>query len=173
MYATLTNAGRAAMLKAISDKVLYFGWGSGDEAWDADSTLQPNLLESTGLTNEVGRRLIQVKYFVTPDDDGEISLPESYNADGTPVMGTYTMSDEPTQYLFMRVTFDYGDASTETIREVGVFSDTVVSEDAPAGQLYFEPDEVVSGGSLLSARHEVATVRDPARKDSYEFILSL
>lgn len=172
-YGTFTNNGRAAMISALVQGELFFAWGSGDESWDDDESLRPTLLTASALTNEVGRRRIQVKYCVTPDDDGDISMPTSFASDGSPITQNYSISEEATQILYVRVTFDYADASDETIREVAIFSETVVSEDAPAGQLYFEPDEVVGTGIIIAARHLTAVKRDPTRKDTHEFILSI
>ncbi len=173
MLAILSQSARIAILSSIIEKELFFAWGSGNEEWDADSSLQENFYSATKLVKEVGRRKIQIKYFVTPDPDGIISLPESYDIDGTAILTNYSVSSEPTNYLYLKVVFDYGDAVGETIREVGIFSDTVVDSELPLGQLYFEASQVLESGLLIAGSCESASVRDSARKDSYEFILSL
>lgn len=172
MLATLTQQGRAAMVAALAERTLHFAWGTGDPAWD-DDTLKPALYSATELTAEVGRRLVLVKNFCTPDPDGDITLPEGFDADGKPILSRYRTVTDATPHLYVRVTFDYGEAWQHTIREVALFADAVTDPALPPGQLYFEPHQVLDRGRMVAARHEQPTQRDPARKDTYEFVLSL
>jgi hypothetical protein len=61
------------------------------------SKIQDTVQES--LLNEVGRREV---FFCVPDDQGEL---EAAN-------GRFSMSEIPTRNLFIRVRYDYSDAST-------------------------------------------------------------
>lgn len=172
MLATLTQSGRAAMIAALAEKTLHFAWGTGDPAWDADSTLFPPLYAATELTAEVGRRLVQIKNFCEPNPEGDITLPEGFDKD-KPLLSRYQSVTYPTPHLYVRVTFDYGEAWQHCIREVGLFAGGETDPALPPGQLYFEPHQVANRGLLVAARHEEPTQRDPARKDTYEFVLSL
>jgi hypothetical protein len=97
------------------------------------------LLTSTGLVNEVGRRLCENVFFVVPDDGGEIITPT----------GRFSVSEEITNNLSFEVRFDFEDASELFIRELGLFTGTVIAGNVPIGQKYITPDKVVDPGTLL------------------------
>ena len=65
----------------------------------------------TALIAEVGRRLVEETHFVEADEEGEIVVPT----------GRYRVVAEPSRHLFVRVRFDFEDASTSVIREQGLF----------------------------------------------------
>ena len=68
--ATLTNSGRTAIARAISENTLHLAWGTGDPAWDAPDAVLPSLVEATALVNEVGRHALTRCGFVLPDEGG-------------------------------------------------------------------------------------------------------
>ena len=76
--------------------------------------------------------------------------------------------------MYLRADFDYSDAPTATLREVGVFMDTEVSPDCPAGQLYFRPDEIVNAGRLFAAQIlDEPITRSPNRKIGIELVQAI
>ena len=179
MQSTVTEQGRIAMAVAIAARPLHIAWGLGDEAWDSMDPLEwPSLVKATALVNEVGRRKPSVVGFVTPDDNGSIVVPveKRVTEEGTVEVVTkrYAYSAEPTAYLYLRADFDYSDAPTATLREVGVFMDTEVSPDCPAGQLYFRPDEIVNAGRLFAAQIlDEPIFRSPNRKIGIELVQAI
>ena len=118
--ATLTNTGRAAIASAIASRPLHLAWGTGDPAWDADDASLPSLVNATALTAEVGRRLATAVGYVEPDDEGDIVIPVATGS-GNATNKRYKQVAGPTPYLYIRVNFNFEDASSAIIREVGVF----------------------------------------------------
>ncbi|MBP3733992.1 MAG: hypothetical protein J6I57_03385 [Desulfovibrio sp.] len=169
--ATLTKAGLSAVAAAIKARPLHIAWGSGDEKWDTDPTSKPSLVGATALTNELGRRTIRTCSFCTPDDNGDIVAPSGIDSEGNVITTKYALSDTPQPYLYIMASFDYTDASGATIRECGLFMDTVVSESCPEGQRYFVPGEVTDPGYLVLAQiFDAPIVRSSSMRQSIEFV---
>lgn len=159
--AILTTSGRTAMAVAMKARPLHLAWGTGDPEWD-ESPINESL-EATGLTNEVGRVAVSVTGFALPDPVGSIEVPT----------GRFTPSDDPTNHLYLRFDFGFADAADQVIREAGLFIDSVIEQGLPAGQRYFEPDEVVSPGSLVALEHFPGVVRSPLVRQQFEFVLTI
>ena len=173
--ATLTHSGRAAIALAIASRPLHLAWGSGEAAWDemADDAL-PALVERTALINEIGRRKIGSVGFVVPDPEGGITVPVGEHPDGTVELARYSQSAEPTPYLYLRVNYDFADASNATVRELGVVMDTVLQEGLPPGQMYFTPDQIADPGRLLAMQIQRPPLqRSPAVRQTIEFVLPI
>ena len=171
--ATLTNTGRAAIARAIAGRPLHLAWGAGDPAWDAEDATLPSLVDATALTAEVGRRLATAVGYVEPDEEGDIVIPVATGS-GTATNKRYRQVTGPTAYLYIRVNFNFEDASSTIIREVGVFMDTVPAQGMPEGQRYFTPGEISDPGLLLAA--EILTpaiARSPSVRQTVEFVLPI
>lgn len=159
--AILTTSGRAALAAAVQQQALHLAIGEGDPTWDsqhppAESTAQ------TALLREVGRRVVDEVYFVSPAADGEIVVPT----------GRFSISTDPTNNLFIRVRFDFEDAATSTIREQALFVGTMTKPDLPAGQKYFVPTDIVDPGILLVLENSVPIVRQPSTRETFEFVVT-
>lgn len=173
--ATLTKSGRAAIAAAMAARPLHLAWGGGLEEWDdlADDAL-PSLVERTALFSEVGRRTASTVGFAEPDEVGGIVVPVGARPDGTVDVARYRQSAEATPYLYVRVNYDFADASNAIIRELGIFMDTVTKEDLPPGQMYFTPAELTDAGRLLAAQIlRPAVLRSPAVRQTIEFVLPI
>lgn len=158
--AILTNSGRVAMAEAIVARPIHLAWGSGDPDWD--TTPVPATISETALVDEVGRRLVSQTRYCTPDPDGEIVVPT----------GRFTESLTPTKHLYMRFNFDFFDAPTATIREVAVFVGSETDPELPGGQMYFEPADIVSPGTLLVIERTAKFVRSSSVRQSFEFVVT-
>lgn len=173
--ATLTNVGRAAIAKAICAREIAIGWGSGQASWDsmAESAL-PNLLERTALYAPVGYRKTAAKGYCTPSSNGDIIVPIGQLPDGTVDVTRYAASSTPTPYLYFRANYDFGDASTATIREIGLFMDTVYKSGLPAGQQYYTTAQVQTPGELLSMQIlKPVILRSASIRQMIEFVLPI
>lgn len=159
--AILTYSGRAALAAALKYRPLHIAWGTGNPAWDTG--LQAPSINENGLVAEIGRRTILIAQYCTPDDAGLISIPG----------GRFTVSPTPTHWLYIRATFDYSDAPTSMIREVAIFSGTEVVAGLPAGQMYFEPNQVSNPGLLLAIDRFPAISRSPSVRQSFDFVLDI
>lgn len=175
--ATLTSSGRAGMAQAIAAMPLHFAWGSGLAAWDADPDgqhLKESLVGATALVNELGRRAVTAVGYVLEDPEGEITIPVGRQPDGTVVTARFRAVLEPTPFLYLRVNFDFADASNQVVREVGIFLNTTVQEAAPPGQKYFTPDQLANPGRLLAIqRMDPSIARSPAVRQTFDFVLAI
>ena len=172
--ATLTRTGRAAIAKAISARPLHLAWGIGDPAWDAEDAELPSLVDATALFNEVGRRVPTSVGFVTPDDDGDIIIPKGRGTNDSVQEARYRRSDAPTPYLYVQISYEFKDAHSSVIRELGVFMDGVAVEGLPPGQRYFLPSEVAEPGLLLAAQILKPGInRSPSVRQVIDFVLPL
>jgi len=159
--AILTNSGRAALAAAIVAKPIHMAWGSGDAAWDATPVAVTT--SATALVNEIGRRTAtQIKY-CTPLVGGELVVPT----------GEFTESLTPTKYIYLRFNFDFVDAPVASIREVAVFSGTVLRSGLPEGQRYFPPADVSNPGILMVIERIPKFERSPSVRQSFEFVIEI
>jgi hypothetical protein len=171
--ATLTNAGRAAIVKALKDRPIHLAWGTGLAEWDATDAVLPGLTGRTELYNEIGRRAIASSAYVTPDEEGDIVIPiTSETSEVTEVR--YSIVTDPTPYLYLITKYDFKDAPNAVIRELGVFIDTVVSPGIPTGQKYVIPSEISDPGILLAMQCvKPAINRSPSVRQTIEFVLPI
>jgi hypothetical protein len=156
--AILTNSGRVVMAKAVAAQAIHMAWGTGSAGWDATPVAVTP--ESTGLVNEVGRRLVTSVQYVTPNENGSIVVPN----------GKFNLSGTPTRYLFLRFSFDFTDAPTSDIREVAVFVGTTTDPALPGGQMYFAPSDIVDPGIQLLADRVNKFTRSPSVRQAFEFV---
>lgn len=159
--AILTNSGRAALAAAVVAKPIHMAWGSGDAAWDATPVAVTTA--ATALTNEVGRRTATLVKYCTPQVGGELVVPT----------GEFTESLSPTRYIYLRFNFDFVDAPVAAIREVAVFSDTVLVGGLPIGQRYFSLAEVSAPGILMVIERITKFDRSPSVRQSFEFVIEI
>lgn len=154
MLSTITNAGRAAMARAIAERPLHLAWGMGNPEWDTMQKEElPSLVDAEALHAEIGRRKPSVISFCVPDEAGGIVIPISENESaGTVEKARYSLSSTPTPYLYIRVDYDFEDASNSIIREIGLFLDTKPLASCPAGQFYFRPNELAETGMMFCAQ---------------------
>jgi hypothetical protein len=164
----MTNSGRAALAAALASQALHLAWGTGDPAWDDLPDPPPEPPEQTALTHEIGRRKVTGVSFVTPDPLGTIA-----GIDETGLAVNFTPSETPTNYLFIVTNFDFGEAPASTIREIGLFMGTVTDPGLPPGQMYFDPVDIVSPGTLVALENIVASARSPGKKQTYEFVMQI
>ena len=160
---TVTTAGRTKTATLLQNLQFFLAWGSGDPTWDGQP--QPDLIDQIALVAEVGRRIATHQSYVLPDVGGAIELPNGE---------TFTQTNTPSPWLFIRVIFDFADAPTAQIREVGLFVDVVTQAGLPAGQRYFTPDQIVDQGRLFACERYLAPIaRTPATKQVFEFVLPI
>lgn len=170
--AILTNSGRAAMAKALAARPLHFAWGGGATSWDI--TVPHESLDATSLVSEIGRRSATSVQFVVPADEGEIEVPLFNDQTGGNVTKRFHIVADPSPYLYMRFIFDFTDAPAAIIREVAIFTDTVVNPALPAGQKYFSPADIVDTGKMLALENLLQEIfRTPNSRQSFEFVLTI
>ena len=151
--------GRIGLAELVAAKPIYIAWGAGDAAWD--TVPQPEPVDGTGLVAEIGRRLATQVGYVLPAPAGEIETPQ----------GNYTISAQPTRYLYIRTVFAFDDAPTAHIRELAVFYGSVPVGGLPDGQRYFVPAQIADPGRLLLLDRSQNFERNGAVRPSFEYVL--
>jgi hypothetical protein len=159
--ATLPLSGRAAIANAISKRPIHIAWGSGDGAW---LTPPAESSSATALIAELGRRVATQFFYVVPDEAGAISV----------ASGRYSASpgNAPTRHLYVTVDFDYAEASSAVVREVAIFSDTVVQSGLPGGQAYFTPGQITDPGLMLYIENLVPIFRNPQTTENFSVVVT-
>lgn len=155
----LTIAGRAAIAAAVKAQPLHLAWGPGDGAW---VTPPPENPSATALLNEIGRRQVTSCDFVIADPAGTIEVAGA---------GLFSVSATPTNRLLIVTQFDYADASTSVIRQIGLFMGTQLVAGLPAGQRYFLPGEVQSPGSLVQLENRTPIYRTSGTRERFEMLI--
>jgi len=120
------------------------------------------LITSTTLLKEVGRRVVDEMLFCVGDENGELITPS----------GRFKPSNVPTNNLYLKFTFDFTDAANQVIRELGVMVGTKVKEELPPGQRYFEPQDIEDPGILLVLEHTVPLIRTAATRETFAFVVT-
>jgi hypothetical protein len=159
--AILTQTGRAAIAESIRQREMYLAWGTGDESW-GNVPPDDGLLALTGLVNEVGRRICEDVIFCVPNDQGSIITPT----------GRFSPSADITNSLNFTVEFDYEDAGELYIRELGIFTGTVVADDVPIGQKYIVLDKIIDIGTLLLVERCAPIYRQVMTREKFCFVVT-
>lgn len=120
-------------------------------------------MQATSLMNEVGRRVMDEVCFCEGDPDGLLVTPN----------GRFSATETPTNQLYFHCTFDFEDASTETIRELGIFIGTEIDSACPPGQRYFLPSQITHPGILLVVENTVPLIRTAATREAFSFVVTL
>jgi hypothetical protein len=160
MAAVLTLSGRTAIATAIKARTAHMAWGSGNTVWG--STPPQPAVSDTALVADVGRRKASQVEYVVPDANGAIETPQ----------GKYSISVTPTVALYFKFFFDFGDGVGSTIRERAIFIDTVAATGVPVGQMYLQPSEVQSPGTLLVIERNAPIVREVTTRQLFEFVVT-
>ena len=157
--AILVDAGRIAIAQAVKDQSIYLAWGSGDVAWDTTPVPEPT--DATALVAEIGRRVVTAAEFCTPNSGGDIIVPP----------GRFSVSSTPTRYLFLSFTFDFNDAPSAIIRELGVFLGTTLKSTVPPGTEYVVPSQIQLPGNMLQLERIGRLERSNAIRQRFEFVI--
>lgn len=162
----LTQSGRVAIAEALSLRPLHLAWGSGDGSW---VTPPPENTDAISLQAEVGRRTVTaVEYVVpvtNPGDPAEIELPTGrFNPAGTGVK---------TNHLLLTTNFEFTDAVGAQIRELAIFSGTIVVTGLPPGQQYFLPAQVLSPGRLVHIEHVPPIFRSAVTCETFKLVITI
>lgn len=155
-------SGRVAIAKLVKESVLHLAWGafpSGQTSWSSEIP-SPEVTD-TKLMNEVGRRLVVIKKYVTPATNGEI----------TTSTGSWSESTNPTRHVYLKVDHDLTDASDSTVVQIGLFTGTVVKPTS-TNKTWLLPSELTSIGTLLACANIQPIVRNSATKESRQFVLT-
>ena len=157
----LTEVGHIKLSEAMSQNEFRLAWGTLPQGEEWGSTPPPEDLNSTILSQEVGRIKSQVHEYVIPDSNGVIEV------DGI----KWSISTTPTKYLYLKFQFDQTRNSSDFIYQLGLFTDTVVQA-GDEGLEYVQPSSIVDFGKLILMENQPILVRNSATKEAYEFVIT-
>jgi hypothetical protein len=168
--AILTQSGRAAMAAALATRPIHLAWGTGDPAWD--DAPEPESTLATALVNEIGRRSLTLWQFVVADENGAITVND---VDDPTITQSFSPSPDnvPTNHLYLLFNFDFMDAPAATIREIGIFLNTVTDPELPPGQRYFTPDQITDPGIMLALERLPFFNRQPSVRQTFEQVITI
>ena len=158
----LTDSGRTAMAEALLEQPVHMAWGEGEPTWD-NVNPPPESVGAVSLVTEAGRRAVFEKRFVSPDDNGDIVVPN----------GRFSFSDVPTKHVYFSFKMDFEDAADKIIREIAVYTNTVTDSALPPGQKYFLPADITEPGILLLLENITPVYRNAATRETFEFVATL
>lgn len=121
------------------------------------------LLSQLDLVDEIGRKRATFIGYATPDENGDIVVSS----------GTFAQTLTPTKHLLFRSFFAVAEAETETIREFGLFVDTVLESGLPGNQLYFEPADVSDPGTLCVVRNVAPVNKQTIGELKQDFVITI
>ena len=159
--AILVSKGREVIAESLAARTMHLAWGSGDGSWITPPSESSG---ATALLNEIGRRLPTIVGYVVPDVAGAIVLPDGRK---------YTISGTPTNNLYLTFNFDYLDAPSSVIREVGVFVGGTVVSGLPGGQKYFTLAQVATPGKLLYLENYAPIFRNPSKQENFDIVITI
>lgn len=180
--AILVESGRAAVATAILAQPIYLAWGEGDAAAWAGATggVPTESPQATGLIKEVGRRIATTSGYCRPATAADTN-PGIIVDSGKFVS---VSSNTPTKYLYLRFAFDFTDGiitsttggstvtTPATIRELGVFVNTVVPAGSPA---YIDAAQMTQpgyeAGQLLVLENISGLLRSSQIRQQFEFVI--
>lgn len=157
--ANLKKTGRIALAELVMSRPIFVAWGTGNGSWSTPPAEDAN---QAGLLNEVGRHTTTTTAYLTPTVGGPISV------DGA----TYAVSATPTNIIYITVNFEAANASTSVIREIGIYTGTVVNPALPIGQKYFLPSELTASGRAIQTQNLAPIFRSLSTGEAFAFVIT-
>lgn len=157
--AILTESGRTSVAYYLSLQNIHMAWGNGNASWDDEP--ERNDPSDTALVSEVGRLKATRVQFVNPDPAGAIELPE----------GRFTLSVDPTKYLYLEFDFSYQHAIGEVIREASVFLGTTLKEGVSPSTAYLTPLQIENQGRMLVAERFGKFTRQANVRQKFSYVI--
>jgi len=157
----LTELGHVQLAESMFVNDFRLAWGtlpSGD-GWN--DTPDPENVNTTDLTQEVGRIKSQVREYVVPDTNGVIEV------DGV----KWTISTTPTKYIYLKYKFSQTHNSSDFIYQLGIFTQTEVVTGDEALE-YIQPAQIVNKGNLILLENQPTLIRNSATKEAYQFVIT-
>ena len=168
MSMVIVEDGHVVLAKVIFDSEFHLAWGDVPEgydtsSWEAGDVPPAEASNTTGLLQEVGRRVSTLKSFVIEDPQGTISANDS----------SWSVSKTPTRHVYLQFKFDAQDASNKVIRQVGIFSGTVKKDTVPIGQMFLTPSDLEDDGILFMIQNIEPNSRNASTREIYEYVITL
>jgi hypothetical protein len=172
----ITEAGRAAMAKAVKEQTIFLAVGRGNPEW-GDDNAPPEDSNAAALLDEIGRKALSRSLYVIPDENGDIEVPTSITDDGdggyNVTVEKYAQSGTPTRYIYVEFKLDYTDAVNMTIRELGIYLGATLKNTLPGGQTWFTADDFEDGGLLFEIEHRQPYIRVVNQRPVFSWVIAI
>ena len=157
----LVESGHTKLSEEMFSNDFRLAWGTlpSGSGW-ADAPL-PEDLNSTELILEVGRIVAQVKEYVIPDNAGVIDV------DGV----KWSISATPTKFIYTKFVFEQEMNSSDSIYQLGVFTNTVPSVGFEA-ETYLQPSNIADVGKLILLENQPVVFRNSATREIFEYVIT-
>lgn len=159
---TMTQRGSqvvASLFKGHSDIYCAIGkMPNGQSEWVSPP---PDDVTALSLLNEIGRRRITSSNYVVEDPLGLIGVDNKY----------YTVTLSPTNLVYLKFSFDAGNAANERVLQIGIFTEVTKKVAVPQGQNYLIPSEIENAGNLFFIMNIAPVVVDPLRKFTVDAVI--
>jgi len=182
----LLKNGRAALAKALKDRVMHLAVGTGDASWDdqwdqskiledaASKDTAPKVdLDALALKNEIGRRLLHSSDFVVASETGDIVVVSGVDETGKTRYERYEVSEKPTPDLYLKFHFDFEDGGNAHIREEAVYIDTVMKKGVKPATRYLTPSQIADSGDIVAMNLFRVVYMSGDTRSMTEFVLSI
>ena len=154
----LTDNGHIKICESVQSSTYWLAWGTNG------GELGGEVLSNGILQFEVGRTKETYNYFVQEDAAGVIEVGGK----------KWTISNEPTKYLYLKFQFPQDANSDKVINEMGLFTDVVLST---AGLTYIDTTADKSNsmsdiGILFETMNQTDLTRDSSTEENYDIIIT-
>lgn len=138
MSMTLPDAGRVTLAAAMQALDWTLAVGRGDPEWGE----APEIIVGTETALEDPYAMVRPSQcvFVAPDVNGAIELADS---------SKWSVSAEPTRYVYCAFVLGFADGPGETVRELAIYIGATFVEGTPPGATYLPWASVATPGDLL------------------------
>ena len=158
----LTEKGHITVCENMQVETFWLAWGTHT----AELNGVAEILDSTDLKDEVGRTKETYKDFVTPDGAGDIEVAGQ----------KWSISVTPTKYMYLKFTFPQDQNTTETIRQMALFTDVQLSTGSEAVTYIDTSVDKLSNmddiGNIFETRNQIDLVRDSTTSEKYDIIIT-
>lgn len=125
------------------------------------TTPLPTSINASKLFNEIGRRRVNLKKYVTPDVAGEFVTSQ----------GRFTESLTPTKYLYLSTTYELTDSAYATIYQRSIFVGTVETL-GNENVFFLLPNQILDSGYMISYENIVPDYRNGSTREVHEVVLT-
>lgn len=173
---SMVESGRKAITTLFHGRDdIYLAFGKFPDGYENSWTTTPPVVEevtdpvlitevgvlATDLLEEIGRRRVVISHYVVPDPGGIIGIGED----------NFSVSDTPTNYLYIKFILDPSDGGSETICQLGLFVNVVPKNTVPPGQFWLLPSEIEEAGDLFLLENIATESMSPLEKTVMECVI--
>ena len=86
--------------------------------------------------------------------------------------GQFSLTNTPSSNLYFKFFFEFGDAVGQTIREQGIFLNTVRNAGVSNSLAYLTPGQISNPGRLIVLQNSNPILREVTTRQQFEFVVT-